>query len=103
MNGRRKMPVSRDVRVRRDEARTGEETSAKRPEERGMANVVTVTGFDRKDVLFQSDSVGTVQWRDQEGEVAAMLVSLRPGIWGFTRRGEEDWEENLRIYGSPAG
>lgn len=67
------------------------------------ANLVTVLGFGKDDVLFRSKDVRTVQWRDPQGEIVAMLVSLKPGIWGITKRGDPDWAENVEIYGDEAG
>ena len=64
-------------------------------------NLVTVMGFGNKDVLFRSDEVGVVQWRDSSGEIVALLVRLKPDIWGFSRRGDDDWKENLDLYGNP--
>lgn len=94
-----KMPVSRDVSVRRPpeplEDREGASGSRSSP------CLVTVMGFDRKDVLFRSDEVGTVQWRDSTGDIVALLVRLRPNVWGFSRRGDDDWQEILGIYGNP--
>lgn len=66
-----------------------------------MAGTVTVMGFDKNDVLFRSSDVGTVQWRGKTGEIVALLVRLRPDVWGFSRKGDEDWEEVLRIHGNP--
>ena len=66
-------------------------------------NMVTVMGFDKSDVLFRSDQVGTVQWCDGEGAVVALLVRIKPDIWGFSRRGDDDWPEVLRIYGNADG
>lgn len=63
-------------------------------------NMVTVTGFDKNDVLFASDNVGTVQWCDSNGRLVALLVRMRPDIWGFSCRGDDDWEEVLGIYAS---
>ena len=64
-------------------------------------NLVTVMGFDKSDVMFASDKVGTVQWRDSAGEIVALLVRMKPDIWGFSKRGDDDWSEVLKIYGNP--
>ena len=69
-------------------------------ESRSAPNMVTVTGFDKSDVLFRSDKVGSVQWRDSEGKIVAILVRIKPDIWGFSKRGDEDWTQVLGIYGS---
>ena len=94
----RDMPVIRDVSVHNTEPDV-DETSA--VGSKAASGLVTVMGFDKNDVLFRSDEVGTVQWRDSSGEIVALLVRLRPDIWGFSRRGEDDWEEVLKIYGNP--
>ena len=65
------------------------------------SGLVTVMGFDRKDVLFRSDSVGAVQWRDSNGKIVALLVRLKPDMWGFSNRSDDDWEEVLEMYGNP--
>lgn len=63
--------------------------------------LVTVMGFDKSDVLFRSSQVGTVQWRDSSGKIVALLVRLKPDIWGFSKAGDDDWDEVLKIYGNP--
>lgn len=63
-------------------------------------NLVTVLGFDQKDVLFRSDKVGCVQWRDAEGKIVALLISIKPNVWGFAQRGERDWPQVLARYGN---
>lgn len=70
-------------------------------ESKAAPNLVTVLGFDKNDVLFRSDKVGCVQWRDAEGKIVAMLISLKPNVWGFSQRGEEDWPQVLERYGNP--
>ena len=91
----RKMPVSRDVRVNSEDLSKHDASSAVfHP-----AGLVTVMGLHNKDVLFESNDVGCVQWRDLDGDVIALLVSLKPGIWGISRRGEADWDEVLDKYG----
>lgn len=91
------MPAQRDVRVKPKidpDDRTQVSESVAKP------CLVTVMGFDSRDVLFKSDKVGAVQWRDSDGLIVAMLVKMKPDVWGFSRRGDYDWEENLRIYGN---
>jgi len=94
-----KMPILRDVRVPQKDPAPKDEISA--GESTAEANLVTVMGFDKKDVLFRSDQVGCVQWRDSSGEIVALLIRIKPDIWGFSRRGEEDWPQVLERYGSP--
>lgn len=93
-----KLPVSRDISVSRPAVERDDGPSV--AESKAPSNLVTVMGFDKKDVLFRSDKVGTVQWRDSDGRIVAMLVRLKPDIWGFSRRGDDDWEGVLRIYGN---
>ena len=76
----------------------GKNNNSEKP---SVANEVTVTGFDGKDVLFRSSGVGTVQWRDSKGDMVAMLVRLKPDVWGFSKRGDDDWAEVLKLYGKP--
>lgn len=103
MNG---MPVRRDVRVQKADGNASCTSvpgthGAKGSEPSKLSGFVTVMGFDSKDVLFSSDQVGTVQWRDSKGDIVALLVRLKPDIWGFSRRGEDDWEQVLERYGHP--
>lgn len=102
MNG---MPVSRDVRVKKADGNASSTSvpgaKANGSDPSGLSGLVTVMGFDSKDVLFSSDQVGTVQWRGSNGEIVALLVRLKPDIWGFSRRGEDDWEQVLERYGHP--
>ena len=93
-----KLPVLRDVTVPKAAAPDMEPSPVS---SKAAAGLVTVMGFDKNDVLFRSDQVGTVQWRDSNGEITALLVRLRPDVWGFSRSGDDDWEEVLKIYGNP--
>ena len=63
-------------------------------------NLVTVMGFGPDDVLFESDKVRAVQWRNSEGELIALLARIRDGIWGFSMKSDPDWAEVARIYGN---
>ena len=68
---------------------------------RAASGLVTVMGFDKNDVLFRSDKVGTVQWRDSKGKIVALLIRLKPDIWGFSCVGDDDWDQMLEMYGNP--
>lgn len=92
------MPVLRDTRVKRDDP-VAEPSPA--PQAKPKPNAVTVFGFDKNDVLFSTDCAGSVQWCDSDGRIVALLARIKPGIWGFSKRGDDDWEEVLRIYGNP--
>ena len=92
------MPVSRDVTVRRP---AEEPVEPEIVESKSSPCMVTVMGFDKNDVLFRSDKVGTVQWRDSSGEIVALLVRLRKDIWGFSKRFDDDWNDVLEMYGNP--
>jgi hypothetical protein len=90
------MPKARDTIVR-----TGAQVEPPPPSEtKSKPCMVTVLGFDNKDVLFRSDEVGAVQWRDSAGRLVAILARLKPDIWGFSMRGDDDWTEVSRIYGN---
>lgn len=97
MTGNRHMPAQRDVRV---QPKSNTDDHSQVSESVAKPCLVTVLGFDRNDVLFKSDKVGAVQWRDSDGLIVAMLVKMKPDVWGFSRRGDYDWEENLKIYGN---
>ncbi|MBQ3342562.1 MAG: hypothetical protein IJG84_11750 [Kiritimatiellae bacterium] len=94
-----KMPISRDISVKRPAVSGDDGPSVL--ESKAAPSLVTVIGFDKSDVLFRSDKVGTVQWRDSKGEIVALLVRMKPDVWGFSRRGDNDWQEVLGIYGNP--
>lgn len=103
MSRQLKLPVARDVRVHKQEdpPRSDAEGSVSAVSSISSPNMVTVLGFDRKDVLFRSQDVGSVQWRGPGGELAAMLVRLKPGVWGFAKSGDDDWDEVVGLYGNP--
>ena len=63
-------------------------------------NTVTVTGFSREEVLFRSDKANAIQIRDDNGYIFALFVQIKKGAWGFSTRGDPDWEENLKLYGN---
>ena len=92
-----KMPVSRDVRVSKLEPKD-QESGPGEARKRGGCSI-TVMGFDGKDVLFETDDAGSVLWRDSSGEPAALLARIKSEIWGFSRKGDPDWDEVLKIYG----
>jgi hypothetical protein len=94
------LPKYRDVSVHKPDV-PADTSQSEAGSSRSDANLVTVMGFDKNDVLFRSDKVGTVQWRDSDGKIVGLLVRLRPDIWGFSHRGDDDWEANLKIYGNP--
>ena len=98
------MPVGRDVRVAKAEAdespSAASEPGTGDSEKPNFSELVTVMGFDSKDVLFKSNKVGVVQWRDRNGEIVALLIRMKPDMWGFSRRGEKDWLPNLEMYGN---
>ena len=94
-----KMPIARDVRVDKTEPKGTETAKAEKADNK--VNLVTVMGFGKDDVIFKSDDVGCVQWRDSNGEIVALLARLKPDIWGFSRRGDADWSDVLSQYGNP--
>ena len=96
-----KMPIARDVRVDKAEPKETEAAEAEAAKVDDKANLVTVMGFGKDDVIFKSDDVGCVQWRDSNGEIVALLARLKPDIWGFSRRGDADWSGVLSQYGNP--
>ncbi len=98
-----KMPVARDVRVSKEAASEGEPSRSvdqSPAKSKASPSLVTVMGFDKTDVLFRSNDVGAVQWRGSDGTIVAILVRLRPDVWGFSRVGDDDWDEVLKLYGN---
>jgi len=61
---------------------------------------VTVMGFDKGDVLFRSENANVIQVRNRDGIISAMLIRLKGDIWGFSKKGDDDWNEVLSIYGN---
>lgn len=100
----KKMPISRDTRVIGSSPITKPAYSQGKGDEVAKSKstpcLVTVMGFGNNDVLFRSNNANIVQWRDSDGEIIALLVRIKPEVWGFSRRGDHDWEENLSIYGN---
>ena len=95
------MPKGRDINMLRPSASFFDEAFASNVESSvAKPELVTLMGFGKDDVLFRSSEVNVIQVRDGDGAISAMLVRLKPGVWGFSRRGDPDWRENLRIYGS---
>ena len=64
---------------------------------------VAVTGFGPSDVVFSSESAGSVIVFGPDGSPAAILASLGPGVWGFSKRGDDDWPEVVGIYWPEGG
>lgn len=93
----RKMPIAIDLAVPVVKADSGPSPVGSK----ATPGLVTVMGFGKDDVLFRSDQARVVQWRDGDGEIMALLVRLRPNVWGFSRSGDDDWNEVLEIYGNP--
>lgn len=104
-----RMPKARDIRVAgggslpiipgtdpTKDAVAGAEISASR----SSPELVTVMGFGKDDVLFRSEKVNSIQVRDGTGAIVCMLIRVKPGIWGFSKRGDPDWTEVLGIYGN---
>ncbi len=102
---KRKMPIAGDVRIHRDPPAENqvkkEPTTAEVVESVSMPSLVTVMGFDKHDVLFRSDEVGCVQWRDSNGKIVALLARIKPHIWGFSKHCDADWNEVIAQYGNP--
>lgn len=99
MHGK-KMPISRDISVPQRDEKPTEDSVRLAKGTPSDANVVKVMGFGKDDLLFRSDSVGTVEWHDSDGRPVALLVRIKPDMWGFSRRGEPDWLQVLGKYGN---
>lgn len=102
-----RMPKVRDIRVHGAAATIPEQLSAPNAvsgdeivSSHSQPDLVTVLGFGKDDVLFRTTKANVIQLRDGGGAISAMLVRMKPGVWGFTRRGDPDWLENLGLYGN---
>lgn len=93
-----KLPVSRDIAVHKETALSKEPSISS---SKASGCLVTVMGFDKNDVLFRSNEVGTVQWRDSTGTIVALLIRMRPDTFAFSRNIDDDWDEVLKLYGNP--
>lgn len=97
MSGNKKMPTGTGTKVQRNPQREME--GAEIASSRSAPCTVTVAGFDRNDILFRSDKANVIQVRNKNGEISVLLVRLSGEVWGYSRRGDEDWNEVLAIYG----
>lgn len=98
MSDNKKMPTGTGTNIQRNPQREME--GAEIASSKSAPCTVTIMGFDRNDVLFRSDKANVIQVRNRAGEISAMLVRLNGEIWGFSKRGDEDWNEVLAIYGN---
>lgn len=97
MSGNKKMPTGTGTKVQRNPQREME--GAEIASSKSAPCMVTVAGFDRNDILFRSDKANVIQVRNRNGEISVLLVRLSGEVWGYSRRGDEDWNEVLAIYG----
>lgn len=88
------MPIVRDVTVKKpkEEAKVGEEKP------NPLAGLMTVTGFDKNDVLFRSNTAKVLQWRDGDGDLIAMLIRINKRFWGLCMNGDDDWQQMVELY-----
>lgn len=96
----REMPKRRDISVPKVEIHAEDPEGAAVATSKSTPGTVTVMGFDKGDVLLRTDKANTIQVRDSAGLIMALLVRLKGDVWGFSRRGDPDWEQNLAIYGN---
>lgn len=61
-----------------------------------LKNLVSVYGSGISKPLLMSNDVKLIQIRDGNGELSAMFFRLSDALWGFTAKGEPDWEEHKR-------
>ena len=59
---------------------------------------VMVLGLGPYDVLLDSPDASAVIVRGRDGEPSAILARLSRDIWGFSKRGDDDWDEVVSIY-----
>jgi len=64
---------------------------------------VMVLGLGPSDVLLDSPDASAVIVRGRDGEPSAILARLRKDIWGFSKRGDDDWDEVVSIYCGSVG
>ena len=102
----RKMPVFRDVSV--PEGNPAEDAPAEdaaqgqgraRTAPTGANTVTVIGGGGKDDVLFSTDQAKFVKWNDAEGRTVAMLIRINRDFWGLSLRGDDDWDEMVRLYG----
>lgn len=61
-----------------------------------LKHMVSVYGSGIKAPLLQSNDARLIQIRDENGDLIAMMFKLTDAIWGFTTKGDSDWEEHKR-------
>ena len=98
MHKRPVMPTGTGSMVKRNPVREME--GAEIASSKSAPCTVTVLGFDQNDILFRSDKANVIQVRNRAGEIAILLVRMHGEVWGYSRRGDEDWNEVLAIYGN---
>lgn len=57
-----------------------------------MSNLVSVYGSGIGMPLLSTNDARVIQIHDSEGELAAMVVRITDGLWGFVAKGDPDWE-----------
>ena len=101
----KKFPESRDIRVKRTDSAPPDEKAGINGLKTGSGSpgLVTVTGFGKDDVILRTNKANVIQVRGSDGNIAAMLIRIKPNIWGFSKAGDEDWGEILSLYGVSDG
>lgn len=86
----KKMPIVRDVVVK---SNAEDKPMTEAEEDNPLSNLMTITGFDKDDVIFRTRSAKVLQWRDADGELMAMLIRINSKLWGLCMRGDDDWDQ----------
>lgn len=61
-----------------------------------LKNLVSVYGEGLGAPQLMSNDVRLIQIRDGEGELVAMFFRLTDVLWGFSTKGEPDWEDHKK-------
>ncbi len=61
-----------------------------------LANMVSVYGSGIKGPLLQTDDARLIQFRDDNGNLMAMMVKIGKGMWGFVTKDDPDWEDTVK-------
>lgn len=64
--------------------------------------LVTVTGFDSRDVLLQTNDAKTIQVRGADGMLQFLFVKKNDLLWLLCTPNEDDWDEMVRRFAAPS-
>ncbi len=73
-------------------------------DKKALGGLVSVYGRGVSKPLLASKDARLVQIRDADGELSAIIFRLTGALWGFSARGDSDWDDHkgrLEVDDSP--